>query len=97
MFCDTIGGRPVALQRRFRKGPRLTDPGIGSKNAGTAAAYLNAFNLTKEEYQAADAALTNEATAVPADLNKSDGRRDGGVRARRFRAVIIHQGDAGSR
>ena len=44
-----LASQVLALDQRTRELPRL---------------YLNAFNLTKEEYKAADAALTNDATAV---------------------------------
>ena len=44
-----LASQVLALDQRTRELPRL---------------YLNAFNLTKEEYRAADAALTNDATAV---------------------------------
>ena len=44
-----LASQILALDQRTRELPRL---------------YLNAFNLTKAEYRAADAALTNEATAV---------------------------------
>ena len=44
-----LASQVLALDQRTRELPRL---------------YLNAFNLTKAEYRAADAALTNDATAV---------------------------------
>ena len=44
-----LSSQVLALDQRTRELPRL---------------YLNAFNLTKAEYRAADAALTNDATAV---------------------------------
>ena len=44
-----LASQVLALDSRTRELPRL---------------YLNAFNLTKAEYKAADAALTNDATAV---------------------------------